>query len=533
MKRREFLKTAGIAAAWTLSRGALGESRQAPNLLIIHTDEHNVRTLGCYRATLPEEQAFIWGRDAVLDTPNIDWLATHGALCTRYYATTPVCSPSRSALMSGLYPQNTPVTTNNVPMRDEVVTFAEILRRNGYATGYAGKWHLDGSGKPEWAPQRKFGFTDNRYMFNRGHWKQLEDTPEGPGVKARDAQGQPTYSVEGADEKSFTTDFLADKTADFIDAHKDEPFCFMVSLPDPHGPNAVRPPYDTMFDGMNFEAPRTFAAPEESVPKWGPKQLKKWPGASMSKYFGMVKCIDDNVGKILEALRRNRLIDNTIIVFTSDHGDMCGEHARENKGVPYETSARVALVLCCPQKVKAGTVVRQALSCVDFPPTILRLMGFDATGAEEGRDASALFTTGKAPAEWKDIAFMRSTCRPGSPPVWLAAVTSRYKLVFSQNDKPWLFDLEKDPDELVNFFQHPECRETLRSLSKELIAYCETHNDPAGGEPKYKADLAWAAEGTGEYTLPPGVQKAEEASGGGKGAKKGGKKRAKTNEDEE
>jgi len=157
------------------------------NLLIISTDEHHFSTLGCYGGK-------------IVGTPNIDWLAKNGALCTSFYATTPVCSPSRASLVSGLYPQKTPVTTNNIPLDDSIVTFAEILRRQGYATGYAGKWHLDGNGKPQWAPKRKFGFDDNRFMFNRGHWKKFEDTVSGPRIAARNAKGQPTYGVDDADE---------------------------------------------------------------------------------------------------------------------------------------------------------------------------------------------------------------------------------------------------------------------------------------------------------------------------------------------
>ncbi|MHC4463503.1 MAG: sulfatase-like hydrolase/transferase, partial [Planctomycetota bacterium] len=196
MNRRSFLKTiTGIPLALTftqsfsltnekLDRQNSRKAAKRPNLLIIQTDEHNFRTLGCCRKTLPPEQALIWGPKAVVDTPNIDWLAQKGALCTSFYATTPVCSPSRAAFVSGRYPQNTPVVTNNIPLDDNIITFAELLRRQGYATGYSGKWHLDGTGKPQWAPERKFGFTDNRYMFNRGHWKQLEDTPQGPRVEA-------------------------------------------------------------------------------------------------------------------------------------------------------------------------------------------------------------------------------------------------------------------------------------------------------------------------------------------------------------
>ena len=169
---------------------------------------------------LPKEQAFVWGDGVTVETPHLDSIARSGAICDRFYAASPVCTPSRASFFSGRYPQNTGADSNDLPMGDDVVTFAEALRRTGYATGYAGKWHLDGHAKPGWAPARKFGFEDNRYMFNRGHWKQLEDTPAGPAVKARTKNGEPTYDVSGADAKSFTTDFLADKTVAFIRAHR-------------------------------------------------------------------------------------------------------------------------------------------------------------------------------------------------------------------------------------------------------------------------------------------------------------------------
>jgi arylsulfatase A-like enzyme len=212
----------------------------------------------------------------------------------------------------------------------------------------------------------------------------------------------------------------------------------------------------------------------------------------------MVKCIDDNVGKILDALRTHKLIDSTIVIFTADHGDMCGEHARDNKGVPYESSAKVPFVLYYPNKVKAGTVITRSLGCVDFLPTIISLMGFRTAGKEQGRDASELFTKADAAKGWKDITFLRGT-GSGDSVNWLAAVTARYKLVFSPEDNPWLFDLEKDPDELTNFFEDPAYRRTVRFLAKDLVAYCRTYNDHYSSDPKIKSDLAWAAEGTGKY----------------------------------
>jgi len=527
MNRRDFLGATGAAAAATAlaSQRAEAAGRARPNLMVIHTDEHNFRTLGCYRALMPKEQALMWG-DTVVETPNVDWLAKEGAVATRFYATTPVCSPSRSSFVSGRYPQNTPVVNNNIPMSDDIVTFAEILRRQGYATGYAGKWHLDGTGKPQWAPKRKFGFTDNRYMFNRGHWKQLEDTPKGPRVKARSGAGKPNYDVQGADEKSFTTDFLADRTVEFVNAHKGEPFCYMVSIPDPHGPNTVRKPYDTMFASGKFRAPATMSKDGAGLPSWGRKQRTRFTAKPMVQYFGMVKCIDDGVGKIIAALRQAGILERTIVVFTADHGDLCGEHARDNKGVPHEGSAKVPFVLYCPGKIKPGTVVTRALGCVDFLPTVLALMGSKTAGKEEGRDASALFT-GTAPADWKDVAFMRGTGGPSSN--WLAAVTSRYKLVYSPRDEPWLLDLERDPNEFVNLFRRAECRETVRELSRELVAYCKTFRDPRGADPRIKADLAWAVEGEGEYK-PPDVPAGGAPPGPGGSRRK--KRRRKKKRDE-
>lgn len=486
MNRRDFLQVTGLSLAVLAGTSFAAESgRSQPNLLIIHTDEHNFRTLGCYRKTLSPEQAFMWGKDSVVETPNIDWIANNGAICTKFYATTPVCSPSRASFVSGRYPQNTPVVANNIPMSDDVITFAEILRRAGYATGYAGKWHLDGKGKPQWAPRRRFGFEDNAYMFNRGHWKKLTDTPDGPQV---DTGNRPSYNVSGATSKNFTTDWLADKTIEFIKKNSDKPFCYMVSIPDPHGPESVRSPYNKQYDGMSFAKPRTASKDQASSPSWA-KPTKG--NTKLSQYFGMVKCIDDNVGRILRHLREAKLLENTIVVFTADHGDLCGEHGRHNKGVPLEASIKVPFLIYYPDRIKAGTHVTQALSTVDFSPTILGLMGVKTTGKDEGRDVSELFANGTAPTDWKDIIFVRGT---GSGPNWIAAFTSRYKLILSSQDPPWLIDMQEDPDEVKNFCSHPEYREVVRNLAREILAYGKRFNDGRVSETKVAGDLTRLAK---------------------------------------
>ena len=411
------------------------------NVLIIQTDEHNFRTLGCYRDTLPQEQAFVWGKDAFVETPAIDSIAQRGAICTSFYATSPVCTPSRAAFFSGRYPHNTGSHTNDQPLSNDIVTFAEVLRRDGYATGYAGKWHLDGPGKPQWAPIRKFGFTDNRFMFNRGHWKNFQLTDEGPRVGSRNKKGEPSYDVGDANEQTFSTDWLADRAIDFIRQHASEPFCYHLSLPDPHGPNTVREPYDTMFADMVIRPPLTFSMSKEN-PNWasasGKNSVGKFNPSLMAMYFGMVRCIDDNVAQILQTLDELKLTEKTIVVFTSDHGDLCFEHGRLNKGNPYEASAKIPMVIAAPGLIPAGTRVDQALGTVDFAPTLLSLLGKKSLAEIEGRDASPLLT-GRADANWDDVAIIQSS---GMKPSWFAVINDRYKLVLSVSERPWLFDLQ-------------------------------------------------------------------------------------------
>ena len=477
------MKKLHIPLLFLLGLTACIKVAEKPNILIIYTDEHNFRTLGCYRDLLPGDQAFVWGEGVEVETPNIDLLASEGLLCTSFYAASPVCTPSRAAFMTGLYPHMTGAPQNNLPMYDSVVTFAEILRRNGYATGYVGKWHLDGIAKPGWEPERKFGWEDNRYMFNRGHWKVFADTGNKASVVGSHIEelDKYIYDITKADEQSFATDFLTDKTIALIEAvEAGKPFCMMLSLPDPHGPNSVRAPYDTMYNEMYFQAPKTFYQTPEQTPGWlgggrnmiQTDSLRQGP---MSRYFGMVKCIDDNVGKLLAFLKASGLEDNTILVFTSDHGDMMGEHRKHNKGAPYETSAGVAFIMRYPGHINAGKVINKAYTSADFAPTLLGMLGMKDELPVHGRDDSKVFSNKQAVVDSDEITYMRAH---GVDPGWVAAVNDRYKLVLSKQDIPWLFDMEKDPDELTNYYSQPEYKEISDHLTKRLVALMKVTDDP-------------------------------------------------------
>ncbi|MEG0692794.1 MAG: sulfatase-like hydrolase/transferase [Oscillospiraceae bacterium] len=471
-----------------LASSFFGMAQDRPNVIVIMTDEHNFRTLGCYREQLSRDQAFPWGENVNVETPHIDKLAHQGALCLNYYAAHPVSGPSRSCFMTGMYPQATGVYQNDVPMKKEMVTFASTLLRQGYATGYFGKWHLDGAAKPGWAPKRQFGFSDNRYMYNRGHWKILSDSTGEPKVIGFNQKGQPAENViDNATQESFSTDFFTNRALRFIESNQNRSFCCFLSIADPHGPNLVREPYSKMYTEMKIKHPLSAKTNVENMPQWAKKSKKTIIDAGIqngiSQYFGMVKCIDDNVGKILSRLQELDLNKKTIIIFTADHGDLLGEHNKDNKSVPYEGSAKVPFIWFYPNKIPEGNLVREAMNNTDFTPTLLGLMEINSQVDYQGMDYSK--------------AIMGERKYPNSITVfkgaeWIAATDGRYKLIYSTGPQevPVLFDLAKDPDETTNIYQRKNNKKNIEKLSLFLKNYCITCKEPLWENKKIRNEIS-------------------------------------------
>jgi uncharacterized sulfatase len=220
----------------------------------------------------------------------------------------------------------------------------------------------------------------------------------------------------------------------------------------------------------------------EGNPSWA----KKWENMSreliqdeMQQYFGMVKCIDDNVGHLLNYLKEAGLDRNTIVVFTADHGDLMGEHNRHEKGLPYEASAKIPFIIRYPGRIPAGKVIRKAYTNVDFMPTVLGLMGVPEVDGTQGLDDSKAFLS--RAKEVVDDRIVYFTKAGGS---WVSVANYRYKLVLSREDKPWLFDLERDPDELINFYQDPEYKAIGTKFMKGLKDRMELYNEGKLSESK-------------------------------------------------
>jgi len=439
-------------------------SDMPPNLLIIHTDQQSWWTLNIYGGT-------------IVETPNIDVIGREGAMFSNFFANSALCTPSRGCFLTGRYPHAHGAYTNNIPLNRDEVTFAQVLKEHGYDTGYSGKWHLDGRRRPGWVHEdRGMGFEDNDYMFNRGHWKKLEDGPMN--------DMQPIvyhYDIIG-DEKTYPTDWLTDKTIEFIKESRTKPFCYMVSFPDPHGPVWIRPPYDTMFDPDDMPLPATLY--DEKVPSWVKKaqqgspfglgkpnrerRYREW----LALYCGEVKLIDDSVGRIINCLEEQGILDDTILVFTTDHGEYAGEHGLNGKNHLYETAYRIPLLIRWPKKIPAGTVIEHVVSTVDFQPTILALMGIAPCGREQGRDASSLLRGEET--DWRSEAFIHHSSfeRAG-------IFTDEFELAYVKDAEPILFDRKNDLNQVYNLFGARACRSVVAELTERIIEHNIVFEAPA------------------------------------------------------
>jgi len=451
---------------------------EKPNLIIIQTDEHSFRTISAYQKLLLEEQAFVWGKGNNSKTPNIDRLADEGAIATSYYCSSPVCTPSRASFVTGLHPQATGAPKNGLHLSKEVPTFATILRDKGYATSYVGKWHLAGEGKYIFNVKYKAGFEDNRFMMTGGHAPYLHiKNGKYKGVNQNVAKRFPENEIV------HLTDFFTDKTLEIIERDKNKPFAVMVSIPDPHTPDYAKPPYNTMYKDLEIEAPKTmnpdfvtnrpsWATKQQNNEAKGKKSFEKEKNA-LKQYFGMVSHVDDSVGRILKYLDDNNLTDNTIVVFTADHGDMFFEHNRRNKGLPYEASARIPFLIRYPNKIPREKVLNTAYTNVDFAPTVLSLMDIKTDTKFHGLDTSDDFTNNK-----KEITSDRITYFAKSGGWWVSAVNNRYKLVIDKNEKPYLFDLQKDPDEIINFYYKKKYANIAKMMQTELFKQLNKYEEP-------------------------------------------------------
>jgi arylsulfatase A-like enzyme len=477
------------------------------NVLFLWTDQHRPDTIGAYG-------------NALIRTPHLDRLAATGTLFEQAYCAQPVCSPSRGSVLTGLYPHAHGVTGNSMKLPPQATTIAERLRPHGYACGYVGKWHLGREHCAQrgfedfWRSTENYGFG---YEPGDPDPKGLSDYEQSLVARGHLAAGpdgelKPIGRPAAAQmpEAAGKPAFQAAECGRFLETYKDRPFLLMCNFLDPHGPN--HSPFDAMYDPDTIPLPDSwYRELEETVPlryrmrrrhterldvrweKWAPGNLsgndeRHWRELA-ARYWGQVSLVDKYVGQILSRLDELGLAEDTIVVYSTDHGDMMGEHRLLNKGLNYEGAARVPLLIRAPGL--APRRVATPVSQVGVVSTLLDLLGLPVPPGLHGESLVPLMAGGDAGPDEAEVAvewngydsYPPEFSRPGpltgdeAMDRLLRAVDARtirrgrWKLTVHTSGEHELYDLRDDPGETHNALYDAGANRTVVDLYGRLLAW--------------------------------------------------------------
>jgi len=412
-----------------------------PSFLIVLPDQLRAQALGCMG-------------NPDLRTPALDALAKEGVLFRNAFANSPVCCPARAILLTGRYAHANGMIANDLRLRESEVTAAELLREQGYRTGFIGKWHLDGGARlPGFVPPgpRRQGFdfwAANECSHAHFNTHYFRDTDQPIPVK------------------KFEAEAWIDVAIDFLRETRGRPFFLIVSMGPPHDPYGAPEKFTKMYD------PQTIAM----RPNWvegtaggGRKEI--------AAYAAAVSAVDEQIGRLSAALKDLGLERDTLVLVTSDHGDMLGSHGRRLKRVPWEESIRVPGIVRWPRAVKPGRTTDVFLTHVDVAPTFLSLAGLPIPPAMQGTDLSAVI---RGAEEGPESAFFQHFIPYQSDDVregWRGVRTARH-LYARTESKPWLlYDLQADPYEQRNLADDPASAPLRGELEAKLAAWMARTGD--------------------------------------------------------
>lgn len=441
-------------------------------------------------------------------TPHLAWLTEQGVSFRNAICASPLCTPARGALLTGLCPQATGVVANYNPdpltlsVPDDVKLLADYLQHQGYACGYTGKWHL-----PTGDDRRGFrdfvkrltqwdvdsAASDDAAAFARKLGVDIGDTYA---QYLRDERGE-TPTGGGATKLPLAfhpSTLQAQQAAHFVRSMKDrdQPFLLTYSCTEPH-PLGMRfnispCPFDRMYDPAAMPLPETRRSADAArvvrkrnygglIPTddYSDDQLREM----IAGYYGAVSYVDHLTGLILEALIETDQLDNTLFIFTSDHGEMLAHHRMLKKGpVMYDDMIKVPLVIKFPGGLNAGRVVEGLVSHLDLVPTILARCGAETDVEFHGRNLSAL-AEGKVQSLRDGIASEYHSCRWGQPPIPLRAWrTLEWKYVETVGGDDELYDLAHNPGETRNLIDDPSRQQVRRRMQAQLHEWLASVGDP-------------------------------------------------------
>ena len=451
--RRDFLKRSATAVGSSLLAGPLvasaaaGEEQSRPNVLYLLTDQWRGQALGC-------------AGDPNAETPHIDKMATEGIRLTHCYSNQPLCSPHRSMLMSGRFPTRTGMYKNSILMPPGEYCIAEHFGNAGYATGYIGKWHLDGEGGG-WNVEKP-----GEVKHTQG-WQYFSGFNRGHRYLNRDGVYWENGEKHEIPKDVYQPDHQSERAMDWItkQTEANKPWFMMLSWGPPHTPYREIPQkYLDMFDPDKLKL-------RENVEfrKWDEKKLRE----NLQGYYAQCKALDDNTGRLLKFLEDKGIAENTIVILTSDHGDLLCSQGRLYKGEPWEESINVPFIAKWPGRIPAGRTSDKLLSSIDLYPTLCGLCGVSVPSGKDGQDYSHVLLDKPGPEsdrvylthgedKWRGVRTRRYTY------AWLADSGRCYVL----------YDNEKDPCQMNNLRAEPSAQKLKKKMHAMMVELLKEADDP-------------------------------------------------------
>jgi uncharacterized sulfatase len=436
--------------------GTKRRSDGQPNILVIMTDQQRWDTVGAYGCPMDL-------------TPNLDAMAEQGTRLERAFTSQPLCGPSRGCLQTGQYATTSGVWKNGRPLPEMDHLLAKELKRNGYQTHYVGKWHLADTGTKPVPAERRAGYEDS--------WL-AADIPE--------FTSHPTEGVVYDEENNpvefdnYRVDAYTDLAISVLEeaSEREDPFFCFLSYLEPHHQN----------DMETFVAPEGYA--EQYANPYVPPDLRDQPGdwyAELPDYYGICERIDECLGRILDALEREGIAEDTVVLFTSDHGCHFWTRPGEYKRSAHEASIHVPAVIRGPG-FNDGSTVEELVSLLDVPPTLLDAAGIDVPERMDGRSIFPLVEGRNV--DWRDEVFIQIS----ESEIGRALRTERWKYAVAAPaldgweegmDEPasdiyverYLYDLAADSAERSNLVGRPEYHEIADELRERLLTRIEAIED--------------------------------------------------------
>lgn len=499
MTRRQILASAAALAQ---------PARPRPNILFLMTDQHRFDCIGA-------------NGNRLIRTPNLDRLAARSANFQNAFVQAPVCVPSRVSFFTGRYPHSHRNRVNYTPADEREIFLQRMLKDAGYQTGSAGKLHYH---PPTSEHARSTGF--DRVFLDDGVAKTDPYSGYVKWREANDPQAHLPYNATVTDPgggnpfrgvigyRYTPTAWVGERTVDLLKEFTaaGRPFFLFSSFFKPHAPYTVPEPYHAMFDGIEIPLPKQVTLEYiQSLPLPVQKQiLRGAPQYTMDRtrlqwiyrsYYGAVAMADYEIGRILDTLEASGQAENTIIVFSTDHGDQLLEHGLEGKNVFFESSVHIPLMISYPGAVRPRRH-QELVETVDVVPTLLELAGLAVPERVQGRSLAPLMTG--RPYQARETVFaeniipevitsgrLKYEYAPGAGvggilhPDAKMARTGRWKLNYYPGRDGELYDLREDPGEWRNLYRNPAHREIRERLQTSLLDWMITADEPDQIAPRW------------------------------------------------